>query len=102
MPDRPAHDPRTILNAARSWQVARNADAGYRVTSQEACLTAAILGPLMLRPPSQDQVRDLLDSVGLLMDMEDAGTGDAKNRAHKHLAEAAAINAAWAVGGHRP
>lgn len=92
----PDPGPTKILEAACNYQRTLSLDVGSLVSTHDAEVVTAFIAPLMLRPPSVDQVRELLDSAGALIDAEeDGGT-------RRHLAHARAINAAWRVGGERP
>ena len=91
-----------IRDAAVSWQIERNADPEYAVTAKEAALFAATLGPFMLRPPTTDQVRELLDLTGALLDLGDLDQKHPAVRSQKRILESQVINAAWRVGGEMP
>lgn len=91
-----------IRDAAVSWQIERNADPEYAVTAKEAALFAATLGPFMLRPPTTDQARELLDLTGALLDLGDLDQKHPAVRSQKRILESQIINAAWRVGGEMP
>src|SRR5699024_2953279 len=93
------HIVHNIRDSAIAWQIERNADVDYRVTTKEAALFAATLGPFMLRPPSTDQARELLDLTGALLDLRDMDEKHPAVRSQKRILEFLIINAAWRVGG---
>lgn len=99
---RPQPDPRDIMDAAVRWQTERNADPEYLVTTKEADLFAATLGPFMLRPPTTEQARALLDLTGALLDLGDLDELHPAVRSQKRILESQVINAAWRVGGEMP
>ena len=96
------HIVHNIRDAARLWQIERNADPEYAVTAKEAALFAATLGPFMLRPPTTDHARELLDLTGALLDLRDLDQKHPAVRSHKRILESQVINAAWRVGGEMP
>lgn len=99
---RPQPDPRDIMSAAVRWQTERNADPGYMVTTKEADLFAATIGPFMLRPPSTEQVCLLLDLTGTFLDLGGLDEKHPAVRSRRAILESQVINAAWRVGGEMP
>lgn len=95
-------DPRDIMSAAVRWQTERNADPGYMVTTKEADLFAATIGPFMLRPPSTEQVCLLLDLTGTFLDLGGLDERHPAVRSRRAILESQVINAAWRVGGEMP
>lgn len=91
-----------IRDSAIAWQIERNADPEYMVTTKEASLFAATLAPFMLRPPTTEQVRALLDLTGALLDLGDLDQKHPAVRSQKRILESRVINAAWRVGGEMP
>lgn len=91
-----------IRDAATCWQIERNADPEYMVTTKDAALFAATLGPFMLRPPTTEQARALLDLTGALLDLGDLDQKHPAVRSQKRILESRVINAAWRVGGEMP